>query len=329
VRTKLLCTLLAFAVVAPAPFTTHAQSSDAEFRPLLNAGRIAAVVTLAQERVAKNALDDVAIWYLGRVSAQEASRRESLLAQTERCVKELPQSARCHNLLGHLYGAMAVSAGLTAGLKFAGKVKESFEAAATLEPSRYEFRRDMNQFYLQAPGIVGGSVRKATDASAEFAKHSAAHSSLLMADIHIYKKELAQAEALLASVAPGNDANLRADLDLTLRNLGNALLTAGEAARAERLFSSQVVANGGIAGAHFGLGRASLALKKIDRAITSLEKTISLDPNLPAHHPLGLAYLANGEKPKALAAFKYYLTNHPKGIWADEARKQIEVLERQ
>jgi tetratricopeptide (TPR) repeat protein len=316
------------AVALCTPLATRAQSSDLDFRPLLNAGRLAAVSALAQERLAKSPSDDVALWYLGRLGAADARRREALLSQAERCVKDLPQSARCHNLLGHLYGAMAVSAGLTAGLKYAGKVKEAFETAANLEPGRYEFRRDMNQFFLQAPALVGGSVSNATRASLDFATHSAAHSNLLMADVHIYKKELARAESLLAGIAPGNDANLRADLDLTLRSLGSAWLAAGDATRAESLFERQVTLNPGVAGSHFGLGRALLALKKTERAIAALERAVTLDPNLPAHHALGLGYLAQGEKTKALVAFRTYLASHPNGIWAKDAREQMEALDR-
>jgi tetratricopeptide (TPR) repeat protein len=318
---------LLFAVwLAALPMVSAAQSTDAEFRPLVNAGRLPALIALANERLALAPADEVALWYLGRHGTPDARRREVLLAAGEQCVRSHPQSARCHNLLGHLYGAMAVSAGLTGGLKYAGKVRESFAEAVALEPSRYEFRRDLNQFYLLAPGIVGGSVRKAAESSADFARHSAAHSSLLLAEVHIYKKEFERAEALLASVSPGTDAHLRADLDLTLRSLGNAWLAAGQAERAEELFERQITPNGNVPSAYLGLGRAQLALQKVDAAMASLEKALSLDPALPAHYPLGLAYEAKGDKTKAMSALRLYLAKHPNGAWASEARNRLQAL---
>jgi tetratricopeptide (TPR) repeat protein len=316
------------ALVVCLPLAATAQSIDGEFRPFVNTGRLVALTALAQERLTKDPADEVALWYLGRHGSPDTRRRDELLLLGEQCVQRNPQSSRCHNVLGHLYGAKAVAAGLSGGLKYAGKVKEAFAAAVELEPQRYEFRRDMNQFYLQAPAIVGGSVRKAAEASAEFRRHSPAHSSLLLADVHVYKKEFERAEALITGVAPGADDALRADVDLTLRALGFALLSAGEAGRAEKLFERQVAINGGMGMAHLGLGRAQLELKKIDAAVVSFERALALDPNLPVQYRLGLAFQARGERAKALSAFRLYLAKHPQGTSADEARRQIEVLER-
>jgi tetratricopeptide (TPR) repeat protein len=316
------------ALAACLPVAATAQSSDDEFRPLAQAGRSVALTALAQERLAKNPADDVALWYLGRHGSPNPRQPDEWLALAEQCVLRNPQSARCHNVLGHLYGAKAVSAGLSGGLKYASKVKQAYATAVELEPKRYEFRRDMNQFYLQAPGFVGGSVRKAVEASTDFASHSPAHSRLLLADVHIYKKEFERAEALIAGVAPGDDAALRADVDTTLRALGFALLNAGENSRAQTLFERQVAANSGIGMAHLGLGRAQLALNKADAAIASFERALHLDPSLPAQYRLGLAWQTRGDKAKALSAFRHYLAHHPQGAWAEEARRQIEGLER-
>ena len=43
----------------------------------------------------------------------------------------------------------------------AGKVRNEFEAAVRLDPNNVDARSDLGEFYLEAPGIVGGGRDKA------------------------------------------------------------------------------------------------------------------------------------------------------------------------
>lgn len=308
--------------------TASAQSTDADFTPLIKARNTTAVESLARERVTKNAGDDVALWYLGRTVAGDTKKRDEVLVRAEQCIKDLPKSARCHHTLGSLYGAMAMSGGMTAGLKYAGKIKEMFVRAVELDPRNYDMRRDLNQFYLQAPGIAGGSVRKAIENSNDFGKLDGPRGQILRAEVHSYEKEFAKAETILKSIKPGTDVDLAEALPGAMVNLGFAMINHDEAAKAQKLFEQQVSVTPSNATAHFGLGRALLAQKNFDGAVIAIERSLQMDPKITAHYRLGMAYQGKGDKERALQAFQQFISYQATGKAADDAKKRIEELKR-
>ncbi len=255
--------------------TALAQSVDADFAPLLKVRNISAVETLARDRIAKNGKHDVALWYLAKIVAGKANKREDMLARVEQCIKDLPQSARCHNALGYLYGALAMSGGVTAGLKYAGRIKEMFLKAVVLDPKNFDMRRDLNQFYLQAQGIAGGSVRKAIENSNEFAKFDPSRGQILRAEVHICEKEYVKAESMLTAIKPGADTELADTLPSAISNLGFPMINNDEFAKAEKLFDQQIVETPTNAVAHFGLGRALFEQKKYDGAIAAYQQFLA------------------------------------------------------
>ena len=66
--------VLAACLVSVACASAFAQSTDAEFSALSKARKSVEMESLARERISKNANDDIALWYLGRVVAGDAKR---------------------------------------------------------------------------------------------------------------------------------------------------------------------------------------------------------------------------------------------------------------
>ena len=318
-RTFILVSLLCLGLVA----NVSAQSTDAEFTALAKARKTIELETLARERIARNTKDDIALWYLGRVAGGDAKKRDELIPRAEQCIKDLPQSARCHNLLGSLYGAAAMSAGITTGITYAGRIKENFQKAVALDPKHFEMRRDLNQFYLQAPGLAGGSVRKAIDNCVDYAKFDAVRSQLLRVEVHIYEKEFAKADAVLSAMKSAGDVELAEAIQSASSSLGFAMINANEAAKAQQLFERHTAATPNFAIAHFGLGRALLEQKLFDAAIVSMERALQIDPKLTLHYRLALAYQGKGDKAKAAALFEQFLAYSSRGRAADDARKRL------
>ncbi|MBI3715547.1 MAG: tetratricopeptide repeat protein [Betaproteobacteria bacterium] len=305
-----------------------AQSNEGEFRALLKEQKVAEAESLARERIAKNPKDDVALWFLVRTMAGDEKKREVVIPLAEQCIAALPQSARCHHALGTLFGAAAQSGGFSAALKYGSRIKEEFVKAAELDPKFFEARRDLGQFYLQAPGIAGGSVRKAIENADEFARIDANRGALMRADVHVYEKEFDQAEKVLSRVQAGSDTQLAEALTQSWAGVGFSLINEKEPAKAQKLFERLVAADMSSAFAHFGLGRAQLENKLVDAAIASFERALQLNDKLRAHYRLGIAYQTKGDKPKALAAFQQFISYQANGSAADDARSRIEVLKR-
>jgi tetratricopeptide (TPR) repeat protein len=63
--------------------------------------------------------------------------------------------------LGRVYGEKANEAVFFKAASLAGKVREEFETAVKLDPNNVDARSDLGEFYLEAPGIVGGGRDKA------------------------------------------------------------------------------------------------------------------------------------------------------------------------
>ncbi len=63
--------------------------------------------------------------------------------------------------LARTYGAKADHAGALTGMRMVGRIRDSFEKAAQLDPKNIDALSDLGEFYVEAPGLVGGGVDKA------------------------------------------------------------------------------------------------------------------------------------------------------------------------
>jgi tetratricopeptide (TPR) repeat protein len=83
------------------------------------------------------------------------------ISACEHAIKLDPQKGLYHLWLGRVYGEKADRAGFLSAAGLAKKVRTSFERAVELDPRSWEARVDLAEFYLEAPGIVGGGQDKA------------------------------------------------------------------------------------------------------------------------------------------------------------------------
>ena len=75
-----------------------------------------------------------------------------------------------HRWLGDAYGLQAQRAGKLRQAMLATKVKNEYEAAVRLDPKDIDAREAIIEFYLQAPGFMGGSTEKAENEAREIIK---------------------------------------------------------------------------------------------------------------------------------------------------------------
>ena len=79
----------------------------------------------------------------------------------ERATALEPSNGIYHLWLGRIYGEKADSASFLTAAGLAKKVRIEFETAVRLAPGNADARNDLAEFYLEAPGIVGGGKDKA------------------------------------------------------------------------------------------------------------------------------------------------------------------------
>jgi len=107
--------------------------------------------------------------------------------------------------LGRAYGRRAETAGPFTAPGYASKARQMFERAVALDPSNKEATGDLLDFYLDAPGFLGGGMQKAEALAQLIARTDPAEGHYAQAVIDEKRKEYAAAEEQLrraAEIAP-------------------------------------------------------------------------------------------------------------------------------
>src|SRR5262249_52737244 len=105
-----------------------------------------------------------------------------------------PVNSRYHRWLGRVYGEKASRANVFAAASLAGKTRDEFQRAAQLDPNDVDARLDLAEYYLEAPGIVGGGQDKARNEAKLIGKISPAKEHWVYARIAEKNKDFAAAE---------------------------------------------------------------------------------------------------------------------------------------
>jgi len=83
------------------------------------------------------------------------------ISACEKAVSLAPHNSRYHLWLGRIYGVKADQSSWITAAGLAKHVRLEFEAAVQLDPQSVDARSDLAEFYLEAPGVVGGGRDKA------------------------------------------------------------------------------------------------------------------------------------------------------------------------
>jgi tetratricopeptide (TPR) repeat protein len=116
------------------------------------------------------------------------------IADCEKAVSLAPDNSKFHLWLGRIYGEKADKASFMTAAGLARRVAREFEAAVHLSPRDVEARTDLAEFYLEAPGIVGGGRDKAEQQASTLRDLDPAKAHWVNARIAEKKKDFQQAE---------------------------------------------------------------------------------------------------------------------------------------
>ena len=142
--------LLSFAAVAmPADASALLQTAQRQF----NAGNYSAAITTLQSAITQNPSNGEAYYWLGR-TYYEIRDYDNAIAAGEKSIALDPKNSVYHQWLGRIYGGKADR---DRSFSYARKVKKEFEAAVELNPDNVAARRDLEEYDLQAPWVVGGN----------------------------------------------------------------------------------------------------------------------------------------------------------------------------
>ncbi len=133
----------------------------------------------------------------------------------ERAAALAPQNAACFLWLGRAYGRRAEIANPFTAPGYAAKARQMFERSVALDPSSREAVGDLFDYYLDAPGFLGGGTNKAAGLAAQVAVRDPAEGQYYQARLDEHRKEYDSAEQ-----------HLRSALELAPRQVGRVIALA-------------------------------------------------------------------------------------------------------
>jgi Flp pilus assembly protein TadD len=132
----------------------------------------------------------------------------------EKALGKSPRDSEAELWLGRTWGRRAENSNSPMAVVYASRTRQCFEKAVALDPHNREAKNDLFDFYLNAPGIMGGGIDKAEAAARSIANERPPEYEFEEAQLAEKRNDFAAAEAHLRramELAPG-DAGRVVDL---------------------------------------------------------------------------------------------------------------------
>lgn len=243
----------------------------------------------------------------------------------EKAVALDPKSADAHLWLGRAYGQKAMKASLFSQMGLAKKCRKAFERSVELDGTSVEARWDLMQYYLRAPGIVGGGTDKALVQASEITKLDAVRGAIAKGLVYDVTKDVVRAEEELKRAFAAASEDGRAHSALIGFYAGHdrfddALATCRKAQEADP--DSALL--------HYQAGRlAALSGKDLERGAAELDLFLAKEPPTDrpswadAHWRKGQILARLGKKAEAKAEHQVALKLDPEHKGAKDELKKL------
>ena len=275
---------------------------------LLAAGRVDDAISTLESRISASPSDADAYNQLCRAYYALGNWDRSISA-CEKAVALAPGNARYHLWLGRSYGEKADSSSFLTAAGLAKKVRTEFERAVQLSPDDVDARTDLAEFYVEAPGIVGGGRDKARAQAQALVKLDPEKAHWVNARLAEKAKDTATAEREYRAgiEASANSAVAWLDLAMFYRRVGrmddmeNAIVHATSA----QTDQSEVLVDAAQTLIRAGRNFAG-AIQMLEKYLSGV--TIEEFPAFKAHYVLGTTLEKQGDKKGAAQQYRAALS---------------------
>jgi tetratricopeptide (TPR) repeat protein len=291
---------------------------------LLSDGRIDDAVSLLQQQIAKNDSDAESHNLLAR-AYYAAEMTDRAIKEGETAVELAPQNSVNHLWLARIYGQKAEKVNPFRAAGFAGKVRDQFEKAVQLDPNNVEARTDLAEFYIEAPGIMGGGKDKARAQADQLAQKNPAAAHWVRARLAEKDKNYSEAEKEYKLAIDSSGGRAEQWLNLASfyqkRNRLPEMQEAVNKAVAAPRKSSAVLYDA--ADLLFHANQNLPLAAKLDNEYLASKDKAEEAPSFRAHYLLGQILEKQGDKPGAAKQYEAALSQAKEYGPAREALKKL------
>ena len=281
-----------------------AAAADTDPVALLKAGKADEALQALNVTIEQDPKDARAYHLLCRVYYQ-LEMWDNSVRMAEKAVALDPQNSSYHLWLGRAMGRKAEDASPFTAFGLARKVKTEFERAVTLDANNLMARSDLSEFYLEAPGFLGGDKNKARQQGELVAKHDPALASYIYARVE-EKQGSGRAEAEYKKAVAASSAPAHYWVELAhfyrrtgrlseMENAVNQSVTAARPGDAAEFDAAALLLHS---------GRNFAGVAQMLRHYLSQEDPSEDGPAFQAHYLLGILLEKQGKKKEAAAEFR-------------------------
>ena len=285
-------------------------AADESAPALLAAGRADDAITTLHSKINSSPNDAEAYNLLCRAYFSMGDWDHGISA-CEKAVVLAPNNSRYHLWLGRIYGEKADGSNFFSAASLAGKVRNEFEAAVRLDPNNVDARSDLGEFYLEAPGVVGGGRDKAEAQTQALAALDPAKAGYLKGRLAEKKKDFAAAEKEYRAAIEASHGSALTWFNLALffrhQQRWNEMEDAIQhAVSAQQMDRPEIIMESGEV--LLRSGRNVPAAVEYLRRYLALNSKVEEAPAFKAHYLLGTALEKQGDKQGAAQEYRAALS---------------------
>jgi tetratricopeptide (TPR) repeat protein len=256
-----------------------AQNNLEEAKQLAKEKKFEEAKNILEDIIDGNDKNDEAFFLLGKMN-MALRNFEDASENFEEAVELNKGNSDYHFWLGRAYGADAMQSNFITKAILAPKIKTQFETAVALDGNNVGARVGLAQFYLQAPGIIGGDVDKAMEQGQALLKLDEPNGRIILAQVYQEKgqNDLADEQYRLLLEKYGDDKKYAGIYNA----YGYRLLSQGKLDEAIQAFKKQVELAPERANSYDSLGDAYRKSGKFQLAIEQYKKALEINPNFEA-----------------------------------------------
>lgn len=275
-------------------YTVQGQVSIESGIKSFESGKLSEAKFFFKDYLKSNKTDPEANFYMGRIYFDENDYDEAT-DWFEKASKYEKGNSKYHMWMGHSYGSRAQDAPTIKQPFLARNSRKNYEKAVELSPNNIEVRESLIEYYLQAPGFLGGGVDKAEDQAREIEKLDPVAGGMAWGRIYTYTDQLELAFETYTNLVEDHPEAMA-----PYYRLYTYFYNESNFDSAVELTTKQVSYNDSTGVIYLNRGNALQRLERFDEALDDYIKALSLDSTMYAvHYQIGRLAAVSGTRLEA------------------------------